>query len=72
MRRSDTDEGITTGYNDLNNSWKINWNGNKISLKSSNGDFLYRAESGKGVSIQKTGDGNNWSVEIVSSGKILD
>ena len=71
MRRADTDQGITTGNNDLDNSWKIYRNGESISLKSSKGDFLHRAESGKGVTTQQTGAGNNWSVEIVASGKIL-
>ena len=71
MRRSKTDEGITTGSNDLDHSWKIDWNGKSISLKSSKGDFLHRAESGKGVTTQQTGAGNDWSVEIVASGKIL-
>ena len=71
LRRADTDQGITTGNNDLDNSWKIYRNGESISLKSSKGDFLHRAESGKGVTTQQTGAGNNWSVEIVASGKIL-
>ena len=71
LRRSDTDQGITTGNNDFDNSWKIDWNGESISLKSSKGDFLHRAESGKGVTTQQTGAGNDWSVEIVASGKIL-
>ena len=70
MHRAETDQGVTTGDGDINNFWKINWNGNKISLNSLNGEFLYRAESGKGVVTQKNGAGNSWSVEIVSSGKI--
>ena len=71
LRRSDTDQGITTGNFDFDNSWKIYRNGESILLKSSKGDFLHRAKSGKGVKTQQTGAGNNWSVEIVASGKIL-